>query len=40
MTLDIQVIDVNTCEPFSDVYIEVWNCNSTVSELPMFSFYH
>jgi protocatechuate 3,4-dioxygenase beta subunit len=29
LTLDIQLIDVNTCEPISDIYLEVWNCNST-----------
>lgn len=27
--LDIQVIDVNTCEPVPSVYIELWHCNST-----------
>ncbi|KAH7124765.1 Intradiol ring-cleavage dioxygenase [Dactylonectria macrodidyma] len=27
--LDYQVIDVNTCEPVPDVYLEMWHCNST-----------
>lgn len=27
--LDMQVIDVNTCEPVPSVYIEIWHCNST-----------
>ncbi|KAH7116356.1 Intradiol ring-cleavage dioxygenase [Dactylonectria macrodidyma] len=27
--LDYQVIDVNTCEPVPDVYLEIWHCNST-----------
>ncbi|KAI1373972.1 aromatic compound dioxygenase [Hypoxylon crocopeplum] len=27
--LDYQVIDVNTCEPVTDVYVEMWHCNST-----------
>ncbi|KAI1631627.1 aromatic compound dioxygenase [Biscogniauxia mediterranea] len=27
--LDYQVIDVNTCEPVTDVYLEMWHCNST-----------
>ncbi|UPX17173.1 uncharacterized protein EKO05_0007545 [Ascochyta rabiei] len=27
--LDIQVIDVNTCEPIPSVYLEIWNCNAT-----------
>ncbi|KAF9693759.1 hypothetical protein EKO04_008171 [Ascochyta lentis] len=27
--LDIQVIDVNTCEPVPSVYLELWHCNST-----------
>ncbi|KEQ81087.1 intradiol ring-cleavage dioxygenase [Aureobasidium pullulans EXF-150] len=29
ITLDIQVIDVNTCEPVPDVYIDFWHCNAT-----------
>ncbi|KAJ9129621.1 Extracellular dioxygenase [Pleurostoma richardsiae] len=29
LTLDIQVIDTNTCEPIPDVYLEMWHCNST-----------
>lgn len=27
--LDYQVIDVDTCEPVPDVYLEIWHCNST-----------
>lgn len=27
--LDYQVIDVNTCEPVSNVYLEMWHCNAT-----------
>lgn len=27
--LDYQVIDVETCEPVPDVYLEMWHCNST-----------
>ena len=29
LTLDIQVIDVNTCEPVPQAYTEIWHCNST-----------
>ncbi|KAF2709264.1 aromatic compound dioxygenase [Pleomassaria siparia CBS 279.74] len=29
LTLDIQIIDVNTCEPVPQVYLEIWACNST-----------
>lgn len=29
MLLDYQVIDVDTCEPVPDVYVEIWHCNST-----------
>ncbi|OAA45319.1 extracellular dioxygenase [Beauveria brongniartii RCEF 3172] len=29
ITLDYQVIDVDTCEPVPDVYVEIWHCNST-----------
>lgn len=29
ITLDIQVIDVNTCEPVPEVYIDFWHCNAT-----------
>ncbi|KAG9948871.1 aromatic compound dioxygenase, partial [Aureobasidium melanogenum] len=29
LTLDIQVIDVNTCEPVPDVYVDFWHCNAT-----------
>ncbi|KAI0154570.1 aromatic compound dioxygenase [Xylariaceae sp. FL1272] len=27
--LDYQVIDVTTCEPVPEVYLEMWHCNST-----------
>lgn len=27
--LDLQLVDVNTCEPVSDVYIDIWGCNAT-----------
>jgi protocatechuate 3,4-dioxygenase beta subunit len=27
--LDYQIIDVDTCEPVSNVYLEMWHCNST-----------
>lgn len=29
LTLDIQIIDVNTCEPVPEVFLEIWHCNST-----------
>jgi protocatechuate 3,4-dioxygenase beta subunit len=29
MTIDVQVLDTKTCEPVSDVYLEMWHCNST-----------
>ena len=29
MVLDYQVVDVNTCDPVPDVYLEMWHCNST-----------
>lgn len=27
--IDYQVIDVDTCEPVTNVYLEMWHCNST-----------
>ncbi|PSN59471.1 aromatic compound dioxygenase [Corynespora cassiicola Philippines] len=27
--LDIQLIDVNTCEPVPQAFLEIWHCNST-----------
>ncbi|KAL4948391.1 Intradiol ring-cleavage dioxygenase [Aspergillus filifer] len=27
--LDIQLIDVNTCEPLTNVYTDIWHCNAT-----------
>lgn len=29
LTIEIQVIDVNTCEPVPDVYVDYWHCNAT-----------
>lgn len=29
LTLDIQIIDVNTCEPVPETFLEIWHCNST-----------
>ncbi|ESK85679.1 extracellular dioxygenase [Moniliophthora roreri MCA 2997] len=29
LTLDIGVVDINTCEPLSDVFVELWACNAT-----------
>jgi len=29
LTLDVQIIDVNTCEPVPQIYLETWHCNST-----------
>ncbi|KAF2178132.1 aromatic compound dioxygenase [Zopfia rhizophila CBS 207.26] len=29
LTLDIQMIDVNTCEPVPQAFLEIWHCNST-----------
>lgn len=29
MLLDYQVIDVDTCDPVPDVYLEMWHCNAT-----------
>ncbi|KAL4734796.1 Intradiol ring-cleavage dioxygenase [Aspergillus similis] len=27
--LDLQLIDVNTCEPLQNVYTDIWHCNAT-----------
>ncbi|KAK0184915.1 aromatic compound dioxygenase [Armillaria mellea] len=27
--VDVELIDVSTCEPVSDIYIDFWHCNST-----------
>lgn len=27
--LDVNVIDVTTCQPIPDIYVELWGCNST-----------
>ena len=29
MTIDIQIINVETCEPVTDIYLDFWHCNST-----------
>lgn len=29
LLLDIQVVDVNTCETIPDNYLDIWHCNST-----------
>ncbi|KAK4148833.1 Intradiol ring-cleavage dioxygenase [Chaetomidium leptoderma] len=29
LLLDYQVIDIATCEPVPDVYVEIWHCNAT-----------
>lgn len=29
MTLDVQIIDVNTCEPVADQWAEFWQANAT-----------
>ena len=29
LTTDIQIVDINTCEPVPEVYLEAWHCNST-----------
>ncbi len=27
--VDVELIDVSTCEPVSDIYIDFWHCNAT-----------
>lgn len=29
MFLEVGVLDVNTCEPLANAYVDVWHCNST-----------
>lgn len=29
MFLEVQYIDINTCEPIPAVAVDVWNCNAT-----------
>jgi protocatechuate 3,4-dioxygenase beta subunit len=29
MALDIQIIDVATCEPLPTIYVDIWQCNAT-----------
>ena len=31
LTFEVQVLDVQTCEPMTGIYLEIWHCNSTVS---------
>lgn len=28
ITLDVQILDLSTCEPLTDVFFEVWNANA------------
>lgn len=32
--VDAQVIDVDTCEPVPDVYVEIWRTFSAIASLP------
>ena len=34
LTIDGQVIDVETCEPIQGLYWDIWSCNSTGNEHP------
>lgn len=27
--LEVQYLDINTCEPVPEVYVDIWNCNAT-----------
>jgi len=29
LILDYQLVDIDTCEPVPDLYLEIWHCNST-----------
>ena len=29
MTIDIQIVNIETCEPVTDMYVDFWHCNST-----------
>jgi protocatechuate 3,4-dioxygenase beta subunit len=29
LTVDIQMIDINTCKPIPSIYLDFWHCNST-----------
>ncbi len=29
MYLEVQYLDITTCEPVPEVYVDIWNCNST-----------
>ena len=31
MTLAIQVVDVQTCEPVPEAFLDIWSSNATVS---------
>lgn len=30
--LDVNVVDVTNCQPIPNIYVELWGCNSTVSD--------
>jgi len=30
---EIQVLNIHTCEPLNNIYVEMWHCNSTVCQL-------
>lgn len=27
--LEVQYLDINTCLPVPDIYVDIWNCNAT-----------
>lgn len=27
--LDLQFVDINTCEPVTDLLVDIWHCNAT-----------
>jgi protocatechuate 3,4-dioxygenase beta subunit len=27
--LEVQYLDINTCKPVAEVYVDIWNCNAT-----------
>ncbi|KAI0480841.1 Intradiol ring-cleavage dioxygenase [Xylariaceae sp. FL0804] len=29
LTLDFQIVDINTCEPMADTYLDIWHANAT-----------
>lgn len=34
VVLDVQIVDTTTCEPLSNVALEAWSTNATVSHVP------